>query len=519
MYYFCRKLKKKNSPITQRGCRYIVIKKRISLVAALSLVLGMLFAPLAMAGENNTLYGADMHRYWGADRFKTALDISRKNWSPKNVKQVYIANGMSTADALVAGTLTKGIGAGQLTGGPILLTKGSVVDSAVVAEIKRLGNPEVVVIGGTGVVVDKVARGYNGGKAPKRLYGDSRFSTSVAVSKAAFPGKSKKVYVTSGMNVPDGVVGAALTDGPILLVNPKTGPTQAVLDEIARLGATSIVKLGSTNLGMKTTGEIGGASRYQTAVNVAKAADAINGKKPLTVYLARGDVYADAIAAGSVTWNGPIVLVQSRAMPAEVCNYLKDSRPDRVIALGGGPSVHDQIIGAAANCANGGTDVKVLAKNTCPAGQEPNGGASVNPSTGKVAVSCGPIPTTSNFDSVNDIVFSGMCPGSMGNTTYRKSKNWTRPAAIKHFNEVACAKKKAMEADIQILDTPVPIESDDPVAPEVETIPAPEPTDVPETEAPVDPTPTPMPEVTEPGSLPNPVSSPVVDEADAVETE
>ena len=375
----------------------------------------------------NYLHGAQINRAAGATRFGTALDISKRYWSSKTAKNVFIANGLTLVDAFVAGTLTKEMNKQQLTSGPILLTRADKVDPEVMKEIKRLGSPEVIVVGGTAVVDEAVAKAYNGGVTPRRLAGAERFGTSVEVSKAAFPNGSKRVYVTSGMGTPDGVVGAALTNGPILLVNPATGPTKEVRDEIARLGATQIIKLGGTNLKMATTGQIAGANRYATAAKVAETAFP---GQPNTVFLARGDNFADAIAAGSVTEKGPILLVASNKMPPEACRYLMKARPDNVIALGGDRAVYPAILFSGRDCANGTYDAKSVPKNPCPPGQEPAGIGSSGPGGNKPY--CVPAQKT-DYAAVNDIVYQDWCFPTV--ITYRRSKGWTRPAAIEDFKK------------------------------------------------------------------------------------
>lgn len=375
----------------------------------------------------NYLYGAQINRAQGSTRYETALAISKRYWSSSNAKNVFIANGATLVDAFVAGTLTKQMSKQQLTAGPILLTRANQVDSGVLAEIRRLGNPEVIVIGGTGVVTDAVAKAYNGGVSPQRVAGGDRFETSVAVSRMAFPDGANRAYVTNGMGTPDGVVGAALTDGPILLVNPKTGPTEEVKQEINRLGVTQIVKLGGTDLKLETTGAIAGKNRYETAAKVAAAAFP---GTPSTVFLARGDSFADAIAAGSVTAKGPILLVGSRTMPAEACRYLMQARPDNVIALGGDRAVYPDVLYGGRQCANGTYSVFTVPVNTCPAGQQP-GGAVCTTSSGCTQL-CYPDPQN-DFEDVNDVVYMDSCPGTLTFITYRRSKGWTRPAAIEHF--------------------------------------------------------------------------------------
>ncbi|QDO87374.1 hypothetical protein FNH13_02695 [Ornithinimicrobium ciconiae] len=81
---------------------------------------------------------------------------------------------------------------------------------------------------------------------------------------------------------------------------------------------------------------LSGADRYETSARISWSAFPHGAD---TVYLARGDIFADAIAAGSLT-DGPILLVRScGAVPAAVAAEIKRVDPDRVVALGGTGSI------------------------------------------------------------------------------------------------------------------------------------------------------------------------------------
>jgi hypothetical protein len=86
----------------------------------------------------------------GIDRFATAADISKKNFTV-NVPVVYIANGRTgLVDALAAGP------AAAKHGGPTLLVTTSSIPPATRAELLRLKPARIVIAGGTGVVSNTV---------------------------------------------------------------------------------------------------------------------------------------------------------------------------------------------------------------------------------------------------------------------------------------------------------------------------------------------------------------------------
>lgn len=94
---------------------------------------------------------------------------------------------------------------------------------------------------------------------------------------------------------------------------------------------------------------IGGEDRYAVTVNISRYRYA-DPSTVRSVYLARGDVFADALTAGSLS-DGPVLLVTDscRSVPSVVLTEIARLDPDRVVALGGEQSVcADQLAQAAA---------------------------------------------------------------------------------------------------------------------------------------------------------------------------
>lgn len=89
-------------------------------------------------------------RLAGADRFQTAVEISKATFKEPGVPAVYIASGSNFADALA------GAAAAGHRGGPVLLTPAGSIPSAVLDEVRRLRPQWVVVLGGPTVISDDV---------------------------------------------------------------------------------------------------------------------------------------------------------------------------------------------------------------------------------------------------------------------------------------------------------------------------------------------------------------------------
>lgn len=89
---------------------------------------------------------------------------------------------------------------------------------------------------------------------------------------------------------------------------------------------------------------LGGEDRYGTSVAISSA----QFSSADTVYLARSDVFADAIAAGSLR-DGPVLLVpQCDGVPRVVREEIARLDPTEVVALGGPGSICEDTLGQAA---------------------------------------------------------------------------------------------------------------------------------------------------------------------------
>lgn len=88
-------------------------------------------------------------RLYGASRYETAIQISRATTADDGASTVYIATGAAFPDGL-SGTPA------AARGGPLILVPSSGLTDAIAAELRRLNAPQVVILGGPGVVPDAV---------------------------------------------------------------------------------------------------------------------------------------------------------------------------------------------------------------------------------------------------------------------------------------------------------------------------------------------------------------------------
>jgi putative cell wall-binding protein len=195
-----------------------------------------------VAKQVDAVTTAQVRRIAGNDRYDTAAAVTELAFPTADT--VYVAAGSGFADALSAGS------PGGILGRPVLLTAGTSVPAPTRAQITRLVNPDIIVLGGTAAVSSAVLKelGALTTGTVKRVSGANRYSTSVAVSSEAFT-TAGSVFLATGRAFPDalGAAPAATTLGaPILLTTAACAPIE-VIAEITRLGATRVIVLGGVN--------------------------------------------------------------------------------------------------------------------------------------------------------------------------------------------------------------------------------------------------------------------------------
>ena len=172
------------------------IKKKFNGLVVSTLALGLLASPVggisASAAEtqpvkvlsntafsqlqaDNQVKAGQINRLEGADRYETAVQISKQGW--KTADTVIIVRGDDFADALAAAPLAYKYDA------PILLTRTNDLHASTIKEIKRLGATHAIIVGGTSAVSKTVYKSLSSSKLwVKRIDGANRFETAAAVA-------------------------------------------------------------------------------------------------------------------------------------------------------------------------------------------------------------------------------------------------------------------------------------------------------------------------------------------------
>jgi|GEM_PF-3340064 len=294
--------------------------------------------------------GSTVTRLAGTDRYSTAVAISRASFQP-GVPVAYVSSGLDFPDALAGAPVA------AMNGAPILLVRPTSIPSAVTAELKRLTPKRIIVLGGAGVVSEKVRTrldALTSGSAT-RLAGADRYATSAAISRASFPSASV-VYLANGSGFADALSGApvaGMKKGPVLLVKRDSIPA-SVARELIRLSPSEVVVLGGDGaISHRVTDRLPltteytvrwlfGEDRYGTSADISQASFA---RQPSVAYIANGLTFPDALAGAVVAGmqRGPVLLVAAGSIPAEVRTELQRLKPHKIVVLGGTGVVSEKV--------------------------------------------------------------------------------------------------------------------------------------------------------------------------------
>lgn len=191
----------------------------------------------------------------------------------------------------------------------------------------------------------------------ERLAGDDRYETAALVAQDSFPDGATNAIIAYGLNFPDALAAsylAGFVDGPILLTDTNDVPdfTTQALDDLAVdtcyiVGGFQVVGAGAQSELEEhcDTTRIFGGTRYETAREIATSAPDANvgtlGTKGRTAFVATGEKFADALAAGPIAAaeDFPVILTRPESLSPEASEALDDLEIDHVLLPGGTAAV------------------------------------------------------------------------------------------------------------------------------------------------------------------------------------
>jgi Putative cell wall-binding domain len=203
-----------------------------------------------------------------------------------------------------------------------------------------------------------------------RIAGETRYETSVSVSKTRFPNGASVVFLVSGEDYPDALTAAAAAgaSGAALLLSQPDALRDSVAGEIRRLAPKTVVIIGGTDriseavyrqvAGLAPTASvsrIAGADRFQTSLMLAERYFPTSS----SAYVVTGRKYPDAIVAAALgaAKGVPVLLVDGllSSVPTTTITTLRKAGVQRVVIAGSEASVS---AGVASSLTKAGLTVK-----------------------------------------------------------------------------------------------------------------------------------------------------------------
>ena len=187
----------------------------------------------AVPASVETIKGYEVVRLSGASRYDTNLEILTEAGVAGD--SIIVATGKTFADSLSAS-------AARL---PILLVKPNASLNDAQKEILA-GMQNIYIVGGDGAVSAAYEAELKEFGEVTRVFGTSRYDTSVAIAKE-FCTNVDQVVVASGMNFPDGLCGgplAAALNAPLVLT--RDGKSEVAEEYLQNAGIQSGIVLGGT---------------------------------------------------------------------------------------------------------------------------------------------------------------------------------------------------------------------------------------------------------------------------------
>ncbi|EMJ5407309.1 cell wall-binding protein Cwp10 [Clostridioides difficile] len=202
----------------------------------------------------------------------------------------------------------------------------------------------------------------------KKLKGTDRFETAIKISQSGWT-KSDTVVIVNGedKSMVDGLTAtplASVKNSPILLSSNDKLP-QKTVEELKRLNPSKVIVIGGNNSMPNSVVEaikavnskisvqrIGGDTRYQTSINIAKEIDKTNNVNKL--YIGAGNGEADSLSIASLAGKEktPIVLTQKDGVDNEAEQFIKSNKVSNIYFIGGVEKISNKAIEQVGKIAN-----------------------------------------------------------------------------------------------------------------------------------------------------------------------
>ena len=304
------------------------------------------YAEITVKGEEKPAVKEEDVRISGDTRYDTAYknaDALKKQLGLEMFDSAVVACGTNYPDALSSAYLAK------VKNAPLLLSEAREVNGTVDYIRKNVTKGKTVyLVGGADVLPEQIKTILGSDYDVKRLEGEDRFLTNLAVLKEANV-NNEEVMICSGLGYAD-ALSAAATGKPVMLVGKALTKEQKAY--LAGINPAKFYIVGGSDVvsdrvkaeleTMRSVERISGEDRYETALNVAKKFFDMTSS---TVVIATGDGFADGLV-GSVTAianNAPLLLANRNNIKG-VAEFVKETGAKRSIVMGGADVISNEAV-------------------------------------------------------------------------------------------------------------------------------------------------------------------------------
>ena len=192
------------------------------------------------------------------------------------------------------------------------------------------------------------------------MSGADRYETSTKISKTGWTSGAKNVVIVNGneKNIVDGLSAtpfASIKNAPVLLSNNGKLPSSTI-SELKRLNPTNVYVIGGTtsmpesvvksikNNTNATVSRIGGKTRYETSLAIAKQIDKIADVNKVYISSGTGEVDALSIASVAGRDKAPILLTNVNKVDTNTYNFIKSENVKNAYFIGGEKKISNSVI-------------------------------------------------------------------------------------------------------------------------------------------------------------------------------
>ncbi len=192
------------------------------------------------------------------------------------------------------------------------------------------------------------------------MSGKDRYETSTKISKTGWTSGAKNVVIVNGneKNMVDGLSAtpfATIKDAPLLLSNGKILPASTI-SELKRLNPTNVYVIGGTasmpesvvssikSNTKATVTRIGGSTRYETSLAIAKQIDKIADVSKVYISSGTGEVDALSIASVAGREKAPILLTNVNSIDNKTYDFIRSESIKDAYFIGGDKKISNSVI-------------------------------------------------------------------------------------------------------------------------------------------------------------------------------